>query len=93
MARWTNEDRTPLALLRVNAGYTMAEAAVSMKLGIVTLSRYENGQTDLPFGIGEQMASLYKVQFEDIHQAVLATKKMTGANITGRISKLRRNKA
>ena len=84
MARWTNKDRTPLAQLRANVGLTMNEASVLMQLGIVTLSRYEKGQTDVPFGVGEQMSSLYKVPFETIRQAVLATKKMTGANIAGK---------
>ena len=84
MARWNNEDRTPLALLRAQAGFTMNEAAVLMQLGLITLARYEKGLTDVPFGIGEQMAVLYKVPFETIRQAVLATKKITGANIAGR---------
>ena len=84
MARWKDEDRTPLALLRANAGLTMSEASVLMQLGIVTLSRYEKGLTDVPFGIGEQMADLYKVPFEEVRQAVSATKKIMGANTAGR---------
>ena len=84
MARWTNKDRTPLAQLRANVGLTLAEASVLMQLGIVTLSKYERGLTDVPFGIGEQMSPLYKVPFETIRQAVLSTKKITGANIAGR---------
>ena len=84
MARWKSEDRTPLAQLRANAGLTMTEAAVLMQVGITTLSRYEKGQTDVPFGTGELMSSLYKVPFETIRQAVLATKKITGANTAGK---------
>ena len=66
MARWNDEDRTPLALLRASAGLTRTEASVLMQVGMITLARYENGITDVPFGIGEQMAKLYKVSFEDI---------------------------
>ena len=84
MSRWNNENRMPLARLRANVGLTMMQAAVIMQLGNNTLSRYENGLTDVPFGIGEQMSSLYKVPFETIRQAVLETKKMTGANTAGR---------
>lgn len=84
MARWKNEDRTPLAQLRANVGLTMTQASVLMQIGIITLSRYEKGQTDVPFGVGEQMSALYKVPFEAIRQAVLKTKKMTGANTAGR---------
>ncbi len=84
MARWTNESRTPLAKLRANVGLTIMEAAVIMQLGYNTLLRYEKGLTDVPFGIGEQMSSLYKVPFETIRQAVLETKKIKGANTAGR---------
>ena len=80
------EDRTPLAQLRANAGYTNAEAAVLMQLGVVTLSKYERGLTDVPFGIGELMSDLYRVPFETIRQAVLATKKVTGAKMKGRLN-------
>ena len=84
MARWNDEDRTPLAKLRVNAGYTQAEASVLMHLGMISLARYENGINDVTFGIGEQMAKLYNVSFEDIRQAVIETKKAAGRMITGR---------
>ncbi len=92
MARWNDEDRTPLALLRASAGLTRTEASVLMQVGMITLARYENGITDVPFGIGEQMAKLYKVSFEDIRQAILATKKAVGAKTEGRISKKSHNR-
>ena len=84
MARWNDKDRSPLAMLRVKAGYTQAEASVKMHLGMISLARYENGVNDVTFGIGEQMANLYNVPFEAIRQAVIATKKAAGRNILGR---------
>lgn len=87
MARWKDEDRSPLAKLRVKAGYTQAEASVKMHLGMISLARYENGANDVTFGIGEQMAQLYKVPFEEIRQAVLATKKAAGRQTIGRPNK------
>ena len=87
MARWNNEDRSPLARLRVNAGYTQAEASVLMHLGMISLARYENGINDVTFGIGEQMAKLYKVPFEEIRQAIIATKEAAGRNSIGRPKK------
>ena len=87
MARWKDEDRSPLAMLRVKAGYTQAEASVLMHLGMISLARYENGINDVTFGIGEQMAKLYKVSFEDIRQAVIATKEAAGRQTIGRPKK------
>ena len=84
MARWNDEDRTPLAMLRVKAGYTQAEASVKMNLGMISLARYESGVNDVTFGIGEQMAKLYGVSFEDIRQAVMATKEAAGRQTIGR---------
>ena len=87
MARpWKNEDRPPLAQLRANAGYTNAEAAVLIQLGVDTLSKYERGERDMTFGVGEAMAELYRVPFETIRQAVLATKKLTGRKTKGRLN-------
>lgn len=87
MARWNDEDRSPLAKLRVKAGYTQAEASVKMNLGMISLARYENGVNDMTFGIGEQMAKLYHVSFEDIRQAVIATKEAAGIQTVGRARK------
>ena len=88
MGRWKDEDRTPLALLRAKRGLTRTEASVIMGIGMITLARYETGASDLPFGIGEQMAKLYNVSFEDIRQAVLATKKECGVQTEGRPKKI-----
>ena len=90
MARWKDEDRTPLAMLRVKAGYTQAEASVKMQIGMISLARYENGVNDLPFGIGELMAKLYNVSFENIRQAVLATKTAAGVQTEGKPRKIKK---
>ena len=82
----TNEDRTPLAQLRANAGYTLQEAAVLLQLAFTSLSKYERGERDMTFGVGEAMAELYRVPFEIIRQAVLATKKLTGGKTKGRLN-------
>ncbi len=88
MARWNDDDRSPLAMLRVKAGYTQAEASVKMNLGMISLARYESGMNDVTFGIGEQMARLYNVSFEDIRQAVIATKEAAGRQTIGRPIKI-----
>lgn len=87
MARWNDNDRTPLAMLRAKAGYTQAEASVLMHIGMISLARYENGVNDITFTIGEKMAELYKVSFEDIRQAVIETKKMKENNSNEKRSK------
>ena len=78
MPRWTNDDRKPLGKIRATAGYSRNEAAVKLHVGVTTLERYENGQNDVPFGVGERMAALYQVPFEDIRQAVQKTKELKG---------------
>ena len=92
MPRWNDEDRTMLAKIRSKADLSMERAAILMDITGRTLARYENGVTDVPMGIAEQMARLYKVSFEDIRQAILATKKAVGAKTEGRISKRECNK-
>ncbi len=74
MPRWNDEDRSALALIRHNAGYTIETAAVAMAITSRTLARYENGVTDIPMSIAEKMSETYKVAFEDIRQAVLKTR-------------------
>lgn len=91
MARWNDEDRSPLATLRARAGYTLAEASVLMHLGMISLARYEKGINDVTFGIGEQMARLYKVPFESIRQAIWDTKKAAGIQTIGRPLKVTEN--
>ena len=92
MARWNDNDRTPLAMLRVKAGYTQAEASVLMHIGMISLARYENGVNDITFTIGEKMAELYKVSFEDIRQAVIETKKIKEASSKEKNSKGKNSK-
>ena len=78
MARWNDSDRSPLAMLRVKAGYTQAEASVHMHLGMISLVRYENGMND--------------ISFEDIRKAVWDTKEAAGKQTIGRSNKARRQK-
>ena len=87
MSRWTDTDRTPLAQLRAKAGFTREDAAGILKIVMMTLYRYECGKNDIPLGIAENMASLYRVPFDEIREAVKATKEMRGSNPEGRINK------
>ena len=66
----------PLVFLRKNAGYSRNKAAVLLDVGLTTLTRYENGDNDVPFGVGERMTELYKVPFEDVRFAIRDTKEM-----------------
>lgn len=84
MVRRRYKARSPLAMLRVKAGYTQAEASMLMQLATISLAGYENGIHDVTFGIGEQMARLYKVSFEDVRQAVIATKEAAGRQTIGK---------
>ena len=73
--RQTNTSQ--LAKIRIKAGYTQAEAAILLDIGVKRLGRYETGLNDMTFRIGEKMAEIYNVPFEDIRQAVLANKKIS----------------
>ena len=77
--RWKPEDRTPLALLRFNAGFSREQAAVILQISNSTLANYERGIKDISFVTGEKMAELYNVSFEDIHQAAIGTRKFSGS--------------
>jgi len=74
MPRWTDAGRKPLAKLRANADLSQTEASVKLGISITTLVRYESGAHDLSIKLGEQMASLYGVTFEEIRAAVAETK-------------------
>lgn len=81
MPRWKDAERMPLAVLRANAGYSRNKAAVLLDIGLTTLTRYENGENDVPFGVGERMTELYKVPFEDVRFAIRDTKEMCRSNV------------
>ncbi len=87
MSRWTDKDRTPLETIRANAGFTREDAANILKIVMMTLYRYESGKNDIPLGIAENMATLYKVPFDKIREAAKATKELSGYNPEGRIDK------
>ena len=73
MPRWTDADRTPLAVLRAKGGLSRNEAAVKLNVGLTTLGRYEIGANDVPMGVAEQMATLYGVTFDEVRAAVAET--------------------
>ncbi|MBQ6739075.1 MAG: helix-turn-helix transcriptional regulator [Synergistaceae bacterium] len=75
MARWNNADRTPLARLRANAGFSAEKAAPLLGTIMMTLYRYEKGISELPLSVAEKMASLYAVPFDEIRLAARQTKK------------------
>ena len=87
MPRWTDSDRTPLAQMRVHAGFSREEAANILGIVMMTLYRYEIGKNDIPLGIVENMVSLYRVKFDDFRIAAKNTKEMYGNNSAGRINK------
>ena len=70
------ENYKPLVFLRKKAGYSRNKAAVLLDIGLTTLTRYENGDNDVPFGVGEKMTVLYNVPFEDVRFAIRDTKEM-----------------
>ena len=73
MSRWTDEDRTPLALVRADAGFSMEKAAVEVGIASRTLARYEYGISDITMRIAEKLAEIYNVPFEKIRKAVKDT--------------------
>ena len=75
MPRWTNADRTPLAVIRANAGLSRTQAATLLDIALNTLGRYETGQGELPLDIAEDMAILYKVSFDEIRTACASVRK------------------
>ena len=79
MASSKNEKIRPLVILRKNVGLSRNKAAVLLDIGLTTLTRYENGDNDVPFGVGEKMAVLYAVPFDRVRFAIRDTKEMNCA--------------
>lgn len=65
-----NDESSPLARIRVQAGYSQEKAAVLIDITGKTLARYEHGVSDVPMRIAEKMAVLYRVPFETIRKAI-----------------------
>ena len=84
MPRWTNNDRSPLGNLRANAGFSREAVASALKLSLSTMVRYETGSSDIPIGIAEDMAVLYRVPFDNLREAIKCTKELKGIPITGK---------
>lgn len=74
MSKLQNKAKKPLALLREKAGFSRNKAAVLLDVGLTTLARYENGDNDVPFGVGERMAVLYNTAFDNVRFAIRDTK-------------------
>ena len=75
MARWTNKERTPLGVIRANAGFTRTQASVYLDVALNTLGRYETGENEMPLDVAEDMAILYKVPFDAIREACAAIRR------------------
>ena len=74
MPRWLEENRSALAKIRSRSGLSIERAAVSMNITSRTLSRYENGNNDVPMLIADKMSRLYGVGIEEIRNAVINMK-------------------
>ena len=70
MPRWPKENKNALAKIRTDAGYSREKAAAAIDISLSTMIRYETGVTDIPIGIVEAMATLYKVPFESLRSAI-----------------------
>ena len=66
MPRWTDEDRTPLEVLRVSAGFTRDSASSALGVSPMTLYRYEKGVVEIPLKIAREMAKRYQVTIDEI---------------------------
>lgn len=56
-----------LKAARVNAGFTMSEAANRLKISVCTLSNYEKGKTYPPTNLIPEIEQLYKVEYNHIN--------------------------
>lgn len=84
MPRWSKSDRSPLGNLRAEAGYSRETVASTLNLSLSTMVRYETGSSDIPIGIAEDLAVLYKVPFDTLRKAIKETKMEKGIPITGK---------
>ena len=75
------ENKTPLFLLRKNAGLSQNTAAELLNIGMTTLFRYESGENDIPFSTAEEMAIIYRVPFEVVRSAINETKSIRTKNL------------
>ncbi len=74
-SRWNNEDITPPMAMRQNAGFSRAQASGFVDIGHAALASYEKGDSLIPLDIAEDLATLYKVPFDDIRKAFAAVRK------------------
>lgn len=62
-----------LKAARINAGIKQIEAARYLKKSKITLSRWENGKSDIPVKDFRKLCSLYKVNESNIFLPNLST--------------------
>ena len=86
MPRWPIENKNPLGKIRTDAGYSREQAAATMNISLSTMLRYETGVTDIPIGIAEAMAILYKVPFEILRNTIKEMKKEKGIKPFGYVN-------
>ena len=86
MPRWPKENKNPLGKIRTEAGYSREKAASAMSISLSTMIRYETGVTDIPIGIAETMALLYKVPFETLRNTIKEMKKEKGIKPLGYVN-------
>ncbi len=86
MPRWPKEDKNPLGQIRTEAGYSREKAAATLDISLSTMIRYETGVTDIPIGIAEAMAMMYKVPFETLRNTIRKMKEENGIKFFGHYS-------
>lgn len=87
MPRWTKSNRNPLGVLRADAGFSRESAASTLDISLSTMIRYETCETDIPIGIVEAMAIIYKVPFDKMREAIKQVKEAKGFRTVGHYSK------
>ena len=86
-SKWDKAERTPLGVLRFNAGFTREALASTLGLSLSSVVRYENGASDIPIGVAEAMAVVLNVPFDTLRDAIKQTKEAKGLAIMGNCSK------
>ena len=86
MPRWPKEDKNPLGRIRTEAGFSREKAAATLDISLSTMIRYETGVTDIPIGVAEAMAMIYKVPFETLRNTIRKMKEENGIKFFGHYS-------
>ncbi len=70
MSRWPIENKNFLEQIRTEAGFSRDKAALSLKISLSTLVRYEKKPGSISIELASRMADLYKVPFDNIVNAI-----------------------